>query len=204
MAEDGSWANIRENGLMSTSAILDFLEIQGEQRTQIESNRRSETTLLKGKNNVSFAVRDQKPMTDSALCRCLADQLSPADWYKILNGRTFFWLTRNRLDRLLCAGSYSKLPHDILVVDTRSLIDAHRDSITLSPMNSGNTRPFPHPRGLRTFLPISQYPYADRKIRKLEVVVELAVDYAVPDIRQHVVGVYSTTCDGKWATIWEG
>lgn len=203
MAEDESWPTIRDHGLMSTSAILDFVELHGEQRIEIESNRRPETIQLRATNNISFAVRDQKPMTDSALRRCLADDLSPSDWYEILNRRTFFWLTKKRLNTLLCAGSYSESRHDVLVVDTRSLIQVHRDAITLSPMNSGNTRPYPHPRSLQTFLPISEYPYAHRKSRRLEVVVELAVEYCVPDIQQHVVRVHSTACNDKWTTVWE-
>lgn len=203
MAEDGSWPTIREHGLMSTSAILDFLGLQGEHRGQIESARRPETIHLQGENNISIAVRDQKPMLDSGLLRCLEDGLSPSDWYRILNERTFFWLTEERLKKLLCAGSYSGLRHDVLVVETRSLVQTHHDAITLSPMNSGNTRPFPHPRGLQTFLPIDQYPYADRKRRRLEVVVELAVDNSVPDIHEHVVQVYSKICNGRSTTIWE-
>ena len=142
-------------------------------------------------------------MTDSALRRCLADGLTPSDWYKMLNKRTFFWLTKERLNTLLCAGSYSEIWHDILVVDTRSLIEVHRDAITLTPMNTGNTRPIPHPRGRHTILPIAEYPYADRKSRRLEVVVELAVEYSVPDIEQHVIHVYSGKCNSQWKTIWE-
>lgn len=62
MAEDGSWQTIQEHGLLSTSAILDALELDGEQRHQIESVRRPETVLLEGQGNNSFLVRDQKPM----------------------------------------------------------------------------------------------------------------------------------------------
>ena len=203
MAEDGSWPTIQEHGLMSTSAILDFLEMQGEERNRIESTRRSDSILLNGEGNTAFSVRDQKPMADSSLVRCLEDGLSPSDWYRILNARTFFWLNRQRLNKLLCAGTYAKSRHDVLVVDTRSLIQTHRGAITLSRMNSGNTRPWAHPRGLQTFKRIAQYPYADRKKRRLEVVVELAVDYSVPDIQEHVVQVYSTTCNGRSTTIWE-
>ena len=185
-----SWPTIQKHGLMSTSAILDFLDLQGAARDKNESTRRSETVLLCSKGNTAFSIRDQKPMADSSLRRCLEDELSPSDWYRILNGRTFFWLTTKRLNKLLCAGTYAKFRHDVLVIDTRSLIAVHHNSITLCAMNSGNTRPYAHPRGLRTFLPIAQFPYADRKERRLEVVVELAVNYSVPDIQDHVVQVW--------------
>jgi hypothetical protein len=50
-------------------------------------------------------VRDQFPMTDAGLLRCLPNHISPADWYKLLNQKVFFWLTKDRLIRLLNAGN---------------------------------------------------------------------------------------------------
>jgi len=47
------------------------------------------------------------------------------------------------------------------------------------------------PRGRRTFLPISEYPfdeYRRRRSRK-DAVVELAVEHSVPDIRELVINV---------------
>jgi hypothetical protein len=40
MAEDGSWESIRQIGLLSTSALLDRFEVEGERRYAIESTRR--------------------------------------------------------------------------------------------------------------------------------------------------------------------
>ena len=58
-------------------------------------------------------------------------------------------------------------------------------------MNSGCTKPIPHPRGQSTFQRIAAYPYAYRKTkrRRGERVVELAVDYAVPDVAKFVTRV---------------
>jgi hypothetical protein len=39
------------------------------------------------------------------------------------------------------------------------MVARHQERIVLSPMNSGCTKPYPHPRGLGTFLPIEEYPY---------------------------------------------
>jgi hypothetical protein len=38
----------------------------------------------------SAVIRDQKPMRDSALLKCLDKGLTPADWYRTLNRRVFF------------------------------------------------------------------------------------------------------------------
>jgi hypothetical protein len=64
-------------------------------------------------------------------------------------------------------------------------------------MNSGCTRPYPHPRGKRTFLRISDYPYAARRTKTIrgERAVELAVDYAIPDIQRFVKRVTRMKAD---------
>lgn len=192
MAEPGSWAAIERHGLLSTSALLDKAGLAGAARDAIEAQRRPEgvTVALPGH---AATIRDQKPMDDAGLRRCLQDGLVPAEWYRLLNGRVFFWLTRSRLDRLRGARPYRRRPHDVLEVDTAALIAAYRDAITLSPINSGSTRPFPVERGRGTFRPIDEYPYAHWRARRPrgERVVELAVAHGVPDIARFVRQVRS-------------
>jgi hypothetical protein len=105
-------------------------------------------------------------MDDKGLSRCLKDGLTPHAWYRLLNGKVFFWLTQERLLRLLKAGTYRNEEHDVLELDASPLVEAYRDKIWLCPMNSGCTKPFPHPRGISTFQRIADYPYAQRKPKK--------------------------------------
>ena len=90
---------------------------------------------------------------------------------------------------------------------TQSVIENYRDRIELSPMNSGCTKPMPHPRGPDTFLPIDDYPYDFwRKIRKRkagERVVELTVIGGVPDIAKYVVQASIQSCGGETKIIFE-
>jgi hypothetical protein len=191
MAEAGSWPSIRTHGLLSTSALLDLFHITGPDRCRLESQRRPEGMLLTDPTLGQALVRDQKPMDDDGLRRCLKDGLSPQVWYRMLNRRVYFWLTQDRLIRLLEAKPYRDKPHDVLALDARSLIDACRDRITLSPINSGATKPFPAPRGKDTFLPIAAYPYAAWRAKrpKGERVVELTVTDRVPDPSRFVLSV---------------
>jgi hypothetical protein len=101
----------------------------------------------------------------------------------------FFWLTLKRLQKLLNAKAYRNQRQTVIVLDTRRLLARHSDKVLLSPLNSGCTKPFPHPRGARTFLRVEEYPFADRRRRGLEPVVELAVDYLVPNVSSLVVNV---------------
>ena len=191
MAERGSWPSIAQHGLLSTSSLLDLYEVEGNEREAIEAAHRPESIPIRTAELAPAVVRDQKPMSDRGLANCLKDGLTPTERDKILNSKVFFWLTEDRLLRLLNAKTYRDSEHDILVLDSRSLVGANRDKVWLCPMNSGCTKPFPHPRGISTFKRIPDYPYAEwkRKRKAGERVVELCVEDGVAEISEHVVEV---------------
>lgn len=206
MAERGSWPSIRKHGLLSTSALLDLFEVEGERRMAIESRRRPESVRLDRLELGSAVVRDQKPMDDNGLSRCLRDGLTPKDWYEILNARVFFWLTKPRLLRLLNAGSYRDEVHDVLELQTAALVADYRASITLAPINTGCTKPLPTERGKDTIARIDDYPYAEWKAKgrsRFERVVELAVSPGVPDVEDYVLRVVEMKGDRELRAIWE-
>jgi len=188
MAERGSWASIKERGLLSTSALLNLYAINGAQRVAIEKQHRPCNVELWKNGMPRVVIRDQIPMSDPGLARCLPKRLSPTDWYALLNAKVFFWLTEDRLHRLTGAKAYRDREHDVLEVDTRSLIGAHQKNIWFCPINSGCTKPIPHRRDETTFSRIADYPYENwrKKRPRGERVVELAVDHSVLDIREHV------------------
>lgn len=185
MAEDGSWESIRRIGLLSTSALLDRFEVEGERRYAIESTRRPEIVTLEHPELGTALVRDNKPMQEKALERCLHGMTS-CEWYEYLNRRVFFWVERKRLLRLLGARAYRDRTHLVLEVDAAAMVQRHAARVTLSPINSGATFAMnPAWRGPDTFRRIADHS-EDRPV------VELAVDYAVPDI------VDLTTSVSRW------
>lgn len=188
MAERGSWPAIERYGLLSTSALMDLYEIDGTQRAEIELAHRPKSVSIVADGLPGAVIRDQIPMSDSGLKRALPSRLQPSDWYALLNSKVFFWLSVERLHKLTQAGAYRDHEHDVLEVDTRLLVDAHRDKIWLCPINSGCTKPMPHPRDEGIFSRIPQYPYAHWRSRRgrTERAVELAIDYSIPDITRYV------------------
>jgi hypothetical protein len=122
MAQRQSWPSIRENGLLSTTALLDRYGVSGVKRESIEMQRRPSSVVLEQRGLGRAVVRDQHPMDDAGLVRCLQDGLSPQDWYRLLNSKVFFWLTRARLLRPLNAGNYQNEEHDVLELDALSLL----------------------------------------------------------------------------------
>jgi hypothetical protein len=128
-ADRGAWQSIQQHGLLSTSSLLDLYEIQGEQRIVFESQRRRTSMTLAKKGYSDIALRDQSPMTDEALNRCLIDGMTPQQWYESLNGKVFFWTSERRLHGLLTAKATREATQLVLTVDTRSLVSAHRERI---------------------------------------------------------------------------
>jgi len=205
MAESGSWPSIKKHGLMSTTALLDKFGIKGAARQDIESRRRPTSIELSKKGIGTAVVRDQFPMTDGGLERCLRDGLTPPSWYKLLNSKVFFWLTRGRLLRLLNAGNYRSQEHDVMEVDAAAILSAYASRVWFCPMNSGCTKPFAHPRGKDTFKRIGDYPYAEWRAKRArgERVVEVAIDYAVPDIAKYVKRVLKMKSDATLQTLFK-
>jgi len=118
-------------------------------------------------------IRDQKPLSETKLAKCLRDGLTVQEWLRLLNGKVFFWVDERRLEGLRQARAYRSKRQLVLTVDTSALLERHAERITLSNMNTGTTSPFAHPRGVSTFSSL------DGSRRR---VVELAVERGVPDI----------------------
>jgi hypothetical protein len=188
MTEAGAWESIRSLGLMSASATLDFFGIGGAERLRLESTQRSGKTRIITDQTPGVVLRDQRPMPRSQLLVALEDGMTPEAWYRTINSKVFFWVSHARLECLLNARSYRHEQHDVLTIDSAPLIRAYAEQIRLSPMNSGNTFPMPAKRSARTFSRIREYPVTPAGSPKKRI-VELVVEYSVPDIASYVLEV---------------
>jgi hypothetical protein len=202
MASFGSWPLIRKHGLLSTAALLDLFEVSERAKNELLSAQRRESVAISHPVHGSAILRDQKPLSEKNLKRCLTD-CDPDTWYTTLNERVFFWLNHDRLMTLMSASEYASKPHVILEVESAPLVSDYESEIELAPMNTGNTRPFPHPRGRSTFRKMSQYPYEGRhKLNDYSAIVELTVLRGVPNIRQYLRKVeHAQVVDGKYHSV---
>jgi hypothetical protein len=191
MADHEAWPSVQRHGLLSTSALLDLFEKNGPERERLEAAHRPQSVYIQHPVHGRAVIRDQKPMSDNGLRRCLTGA-TPREWYLILNAKVFFWPHAQRLQTLLDAQAYRDHRQCVITVDTRRLVERHADRVLLSPMNSGATKPMPHPRSPQTFLSIRDYPFDDWRRKRgqaLKTVAEVAVTYSVPDICDMTVDV---------------
>jgi hypothetical protein len=194
MAERDSFDGIKRHGLLGTETLLELFEVPIEVRRPILTRQRTESFTIEHKTYGRAVIRDQKPLNRAKLEGCLRD-CSFQQWLQMLNSRVFFWLRKERLQTLMCAREYCAKPHIVLVLDTLRLATDFQPSITLAPMNTGNTRPFAHPRGLSTFSRMADYPFEERLRRGLYyTVVEFAVEGGVPNILDYVIEAAEMRC----------
>ena len=197
MAELGSWPSIERHGLLSTTALLELFEVDLETRQSLTRHRRPEKVRIEHQELGSAAIRDNKPISDKLLDRCLMG-MDKESWYELLNGRVFFWLTKRQLNKFLCARAYRGDTHTVITVSTELLIERQREEIRLSPLNSGAIHPGSlSKRGQGTFSPIDTYDiglYSRRP--RFERIRELAVLHSVPNIPELVIDVEDIRCSG--------
>lgn len=190
MAEAGVWRSIEQHGLLSTTALLDLFEVNGARRRSIESEHRPESVTITHPKHGSIVIRDQKPMREASLRLCLQG-MTPEEWYTLLNGRVFLWVTAERVRTLLNARAYRSREHTVVTVDTRAFLAKYGDRLAISPINSGSTIYSPSQRGRQTFRPLKDYPFDERKKTRgiANAVAEAVVEYAVPNLRDFVLRV---------------
>jgi len=184
MSEKGSWSNIRELGLLSTSALLDLCGYTGNERLKIESRLREERVRIEHPKYGFIYIRDQFPMLDWSEQGIYLDELLTVpreDWLKFLSGKVFFWVSRYELIKMLCAFKYKEIPQWIITVNTRALLEQYVDKAYISDQNSGSLYSKKQ-RGPSTFVPLAKSP------RKSNI-IELAIDYGIPNFADFVVSV---------------
>ena len=199
MAERDSWPNIQKYGLLSTSALLDLFEVCRSERTAIESEWRPNSIRIEHAIHGIAVIRDQGPMKPGTLAPLLENGLTPSDWYQLLNRKSFFWTSKDRLLRLLNARLYRNRVHDVLTIDTRKLVERYSESITLAPFNTGvSSFGRKYCRGINTFQSIKDFPLGTQ----YSEVVEVVVGYGVPDIAEFTLAVEQWKGPILQHTIW--
>ena len=193
IAWGGSWPNIEANGLLSTHALLRLYEKEEEEIARLTRCRRGHWIRIECPGMPEAVLRDQKPMTDKGLEKALGGKVEPWRWYELVNSMVFFWPTKKRLKTMLSAKAYEDVSHDVLVVDTRKLVQLECSNIRLSRMNSGCTKPYPHKRDMGLFKEFSDYPFESRwlKYGKAKAVAEVCVLRGVERIEKAVREVKS-------------
>lgn len=190
IAEPANLPLIEQHGLLSTERLV-ALAMKGAARRErfLRQHRDSAVTLTTG-----AIIRDQCPMPPVALSRALRNGLTPADWYRFLNGFVFLWADEDRLNRHLAV--FRDRSQAVLVFDARRMLVDLASQLFLSPINSGNARRQPAPRSELLFVPYRQWlssgwPLIDRPRAKTHAPAEVVIRGHLP-LEPYLVRTYAT------------
>jgi len=171
---------ISERRIYSANKII---ELSGDSYDNINRRRRIEHTEIKV-GEQSYFLRDQRPISEKALAKCLTGGWQVSDFLYHLNDRVFMWPTLDRLWR-----HFNRYEHEnpvILRFHTREIIDSN-PHVKFCRLNSGATRANSYlggkapERGEHTFLSAEQF---GRPIREVaEVTFENECKFKLPIAR---------------------
>jgi len=175
--DKSSLAGIKRFGLQSAEEIVG---LTGADARVLLAQRREERRFLPDVEGCKFSLRDQKPMSDAALRKCLEFPLTPSDWYRLINKRVFFWVSPSTADALHSAKATHGSTQVLLKVDARAFLSKYYARAEVTTINAGYAGRRPARRGLATFTPLAKYENGVKSI------VELTIVGSVPDIWEFI------------------
>lgn len=127
--------SITTSGTLFSASVL--LEAADEAEAKVFLRVRRPQHLTIKLNGRLLQIRDQRPLSEKALAKCLEGDLRPADYYEILNSRVFLWPTIQRLQKHY--DRYKDEKPTLLRFSTSQII-ALNPNLEFSRLNSGATR----------------------------------------------------------------
>ena len=192
LIEASNWPFIEEEGLLSASALLRMSSLSSEEVESIECNQRPQRVVLPD----GRILRDQKPLPEAALKRCLVD-CEPSTWYKLINSKVYFWVDLARLNRV--RKIILTTPQVVLKVDAQALLAQYGSKAAMTPYNIGNAMRKASRRSCATLVPYSTWLESRWESESAAVggnprsmhhrPAELVVADAIPDIMKFVLEV---------------
>ncbi len=192
LIEASNWPFIEKEGLLSASSLLRMSSLSSEEVEAIERNQRPQKVVLPD----GRVLRDQRPLPEAALKRCLIE-CEPSAWYKLINSKVYFWVDLARLNRVRKA--ILTAPQVVLKVDAHALLAQYGSKAAVTPYNIGNAMRKASRRSCATLVPYSTWQVSGWQSESAAVggkprsrqhrPAELVVADAIPDIMKYVLEV---------------
>ena len=186
---EGGWEGIRSGGLQSS---LDLLTAVG--RADEASQLRSEIVTIDAPSGPAI-LRDQTPTRKDPDPE--ADGISPAEWWTLLNSRSYLFASDVELDKML--EKYLSQGHvqEVITFETRRLLTPVIDHVHVSTVAAGV---FPRAsgtsRGRSNFVPLAEFAGVETKIREITITTTAPVTDAA------VISVVRREQDQPSRRIW--
>lgn len=172
---------IKEGKLYSANALIDMTDDAKDKEIKRQKRFTHRSLLIDG---TEVLLRDQRPISEIALAKCLTDNWTVADFLFFLNERVFMWPNLNRLKR-----HYNRYKNENPVIfrfATKEMIEAN-PHVKFARLNTGATRANSYlggrapERGLQTFLKAENYIFSIGSVAEVtfEKFCNIAGDFGI-------------------------
>ena len=147
-----------------------------EQDQEVVLRRRRPDHYFLGEGDDRIMIRDQGPISEKALSKCLTNGIQVGDFLKHLNDRVFFWPNLSRLR--IHYGRYELEQPSIIRLRSEDVIALNEERLRLCQWNSGATRPIPYydgkppPRGIESFMKVEDFDLPIGKVAEVTFEME--------------------------------
>jgi hypothetical protein len=166
-SETNAKSIIARKKLFSANHLIELSKSEADHVVKRQKRHQHYKLTIEGEE---YLLRDQRPISEKALSKCLTDGWSVGDFLFHLNNRVFMWPT---LDRLLKHfNRYEQEQPVIFRFSTESILHAN-PHVKFSRLNSGATRANSHlggkapERGPNTFLSADHFPFSVRAVAEV-------------------------------------
>jgi hypothetical protein len=175
----GGWDGIQQSGLRPS---LDLLTAAGREGEASELREEQVTLSLPEGEAV---LRAQTPNRKDPAP--YLDGITAEEWYRLLNGRSYFYVSRDDVDKMVAASLELGIAQDVATFQTRRLLTPVVDQVQVATVNATT---FPRAsgavRGPGTFQALADFAGVPTKIKEVTVTAPIKIeDSAVISVVRH-------------------
>lgn len=162
---DGGWKGIADHGLLRA---IDVAELRC-------SEHRAEITPIEAPAGFRVVLRDQiRSRIDPTP---YLDNLTPAEWWRVINSRVYFFCRQRDADVLVDAYLRRRHVQEVIKLRTSQVLRPVMDAVEVATVNAGVFPRTKGPsRGRSTFVSLSDFPAAQAsKIKEITVQVPVRI-----------------------------
>lgn len=158
---------LKQRKLFSANQLITASEVDEIQKVKREKRSEHFSVIV---NGTEILLRDQRPISEKALSKCLTGNWGIGDFLYHLNDRVFMWPTEERLFR-----HFNRYAHEVPIIfrfSTQEIFEVNPHA-KFCRLNSGATRANSHlggkapERGLGTFLSATEFNLPVRSVAEV-------------------------------------
>jgi hypothetical protein len=166
---EGGWDGIERSGLRSSTDLL--AEADRSDEASVMRSEPVHVNAAEGGAVLRNQVRNRKDPGP------YLDGITVAEWWELLNCRSYFFADEPALDRLVESYAKQGTTQEVITFQTRRLLSPVAEHIEVSTVNAGVFPRAAGPsRGRSTFQPLSEFSGVAGKIKEITVITTVPIE----------------------------